>query len=407
MEKLIILIVIITGAIALAQLVRVYELSSKLRKTAEHEINNKDNHINGLLMYVFMLLTFAGFIYLMLKYGWTGRGEAASTQGVETDWLLNINFIIIIISYFITNFLLFYFTYKYVRKPGVKAYFYPHNNRLEMIWTIVPAIILAVIIILGLKSWTQITAPAEPDAIRIELFAKQYDWTARYAGLDNQLGKYDYKLTLDNNNELGLITSNTIDSTISSMSREILTLTKLLNNRDTILNDSTIAARKNTLSIKERLFRLVTQMKEKHDKKLDAAAWDDIIQKDTLFLCKGQNYELNLRARDVLHSAYFPHFRIQMNAVPGLTTRMKLTPNMTTEEMRLKKNNPNFNFILMCNKICGGAHYKMKMIVVVKDKADYNKWIAQKNKESFKAKYFPVAEVIASPTEPVISKPVN
>ncbi len=386
MEKLIILIVIITGAIALAQLVRVYELSSKLRKTAEHEINNKDNHINGLLMYVFMLLTFAGFIYLMLKYGWTGRGEAASTQGVETDWLLNINFIIIIISYFITNFLLFYFTYKYVRKPGVKAYFYPHNNRLEMIWTIVPAIILAVIIILGLKSWTQITAPAEPDAIRIELFAKQYDWTARYAGLDNQLGKYDYKLTL-NNNELGLITSNTIDSTISSMSKEILTLTKLLNNRDTILNDSTILERKNTLSIKERLFRLVTQMKEKHDKKLDAAVWDDI-EEDTLFLCKGQNYEFNLRARDVLHSAYFPHFRIQMNAVPGLTTRMKLTPNMTTEEMRLKKNNPNFNFILLCNKICGGGHYTMKMIVVVKDKADYKKWIAKKNKESFKAKYF-------------------
>ena len=154
MEKLIILIVIILGAIALAQLVRVYELSSKLRKSAEHEVNDKDNHINGLLMYVFMLVTFAGFIYLMLTYGWTGRGEAASTQGVETDWLLNLNFIIIIISYFITNYLLFYFTYKYVRKPGVKAYFYPHNNKLEMIWTIVPAVVLAFIIILGLKSPT-------------------------------------------------------------------------------------------------------------------------------------------------------------------------------------------------------------------------------------------------------------
>ncbi len=387
MEKLIILVVIVLGAIALAQLVRVYELSSKLRKSAEHEVDNKDNHINGLLMYVFMLLTFAGFIYLMLKYGWTGRGDAASTQGVETDWLLNLNFIIIILSYFITNYLLFYFSYKYVRKPGVKAYFYPHNNKLEMIWTIVPAIILAVIIILGLKTWSKITSPAEPDAVRIELFAKQYDWTARYAGIDNELGKYDYKLTLDNN-ELGLITSNTIDSTISSMSKEILTLTKLLNNRDTILNDSTILERKNTLSIKERLFRLVTQLKESHDKKADAAVWDDIIQRDTLFLCKGQDYEFNLRARDVLHSAYFPHFRIQMNAVPGLTTRMKLTPNMTTEEMRLKKNSPNFNFILMCNKICGGAHYKMKMIVVVKDKADYKKWIAKKNKESFKAEYF-------------------
>ena len=405
MEKLIILIVIILGAIALAQLVRVYELSSKLRKSAEHEVNDKDNHINGLLMYIFMLLTFAGFIYLMLKYGWTGRGEAASTQGVETDWLLNLNFIIIIISYFITNYLLFYFTYKYVRKPGVKAYFYPHNNKLEMIWTIVPAVVLAFIIILGLKSWSKITSPAEPDAIRIELFAKQYDWTARYAGLDNELGKYDYKLTSDNN-ELGLITSNTIDTSIAIMSKEILSLTKLLNNRDTILNDSVIVVRRNTLSIKERLFRLVTQLKENHDKKVDAAVWDDIIQRDTLYLCKGENYEFNLRARDVLHSAYFPHFRIQMNAVPGMTTRMKLTPNMTTEEMRAKKNNPNFNFILMCNKICGGAHYKMKMMVVVKDKAAYKIWMAQKNKETFKVKYFPPPPEIAVPKDSLINKPL-
>lgn len=405
MEKLIILIVIILGAIALAQLIRVYELSSKLRKSGEHEINNKDNHINGLLMFVFMILTFVGFFYLMLKYGWTGRGSAASTQGVETDWLLNLNFIIILIAYFITNFLLFYFSYKYVRKPGVKAYFYPHNNKLEMIWTIVPAIVLAVIIILGLKSWTKITSPAEADAIRIELFAKQYDWTARYAGLDNELGKYDYKLTTDNN-ELALITSNTIDSSIAIMSKEILSLTKLLNNRDTILNDSVIVVRRNTLSVKERLFRLVTQIKENHDKKADAAVWDDIIQKDTLYLCKGENYEFNLRARDVLHSAYFPHFRIQMNAVPGMTTRMKLTPNMTTEEMRAEKNNPNFNFVLMCNKICGGAHYKMKMIVVVKDKASYKKWISQKNKETFKMKYFPVAEETATPKDSLIIKPL-
>ena len=396
MGKLIILIVIILGAIALAQLVRVYELSSKMRKSGEHEISNKDNHINGLLMFVFMILTFLGFIYLMLKYGWTGRGPAASTQGVETDWLLNLNFIIILIAYFITNFLLFYFSYKYVRKPGVKAYFYPHNNKLEMIWTIVPAIVLAVIIILGLKSWTKITAPAESDAIRIELFAKQYAWTARYAGLDNELGKYDYKLTADNN-PLALITSNTIDSSIAVMSKEIKSLTELLNNRDTVLSDSAIVKNREILSVKERLFRLVTQLKENHNQKDDAAVWDDIIQEDTLFLCKGQNYEFNLRARDVLHSAYFPHFRIQMNAVPGLTTRMKLTPNMTTEEMRVKKNNPNFHFILMCNKICGGAHYKMKMIVVVKDKAEYKKWLAKKYNETFKKKYFPAAEEIAKP----------
>jgi cytochrome c oxidase subunit 2 len=390
-NKLIILIVIILGAIAIAQLVRVYEISAKLRKNEEHEVSNRDNRLNARLMLGFMIALFIGFIYLMTTYGWTGRGVAASVEGKETDWLLNLNFVIVIMIFFFTNFLLFFFTFKYVRKPGVKAFYYPHNNKLEMIWTVVPAIVLAVIIILGLQTWNDLVAPTGKEAIRVELFSKQFDWTARYAGQDNTLGKYDYKLTTDNN-ELALLTSNTIDSALNNMlngSNGISRIQKLLNNRDTIFNDSTSNALRADLSRKERLYRLLAQMKANHNKKLDASAWDDIIQKDTLVLCKGQQYEISLRAKDVIHSAFFTHMRAQMNAVPGMPTRLKFTPSMTTEEMRKSKNNPAFNYTLMCNKICGGAHYKMKMIVVVKEKAAYNAWMASKKKETFKDKYFP------------------
>ncbi|MEY3682485.1 MAG: hypothetical protein RLZZ289_1012, partial [Bacteroidota bacterium] len=144
-------------------------------------------------------------------------------------------------------------------------------------------------------------------------------------------------------------------------------------------------------------YRFLTQMKQNHNKKLDASAWDDIIQKDTLYLCKGQQYEIALRAKDVIHSAYFPHFRAQMNAVPGMATRMKFTPNKTTAEMREEKNDATFNYILMCNKICGGAHYKMKMVVVVLDKPAYNRWMAGKKSQTFKDQYFPVAAAPATP----------
>ena len=390
-NKLIILIVIILGAIAIAQLVRVYEISAKLRKNEEHEVSNRDNRLNARLMLGFMIALFLGFIYLMTAYGWTGRGVAASVEGKETDWLLNLNFVIVIMIFFFTNFLLFFFTFKYVKKPGVKAFYYPHNNKLEMIWTVVPAIVLAVIIILGLQTWNDLVAPTGKEAIRVELFSKQFDWTARYAGQDNTLGKYDYKLTTDNN-ELALLTSNTIDSALNNMlngSNGNRLIQKLLNNRDTIFNDSTSNALRADLSRKERLYRLLAQMKANHNKKLDASAWDDIIQKDTLVLCKGQQYEISLRAKDVIHSAFFTHMRAQMNAVPGMPTRLKFTPSMTTEEMRKSKNNPAFNYTLMCNKICGGAHYKMKMIVVVKEKAAYNAWMASKKKETFKDKYFP------------------
>jgi cytochrome c oxidase subunit 2 len=390
-NKLIILLVIILGAIAIAQLVRVYELSVKMRKTGEHDINSRDNHLNAKLMLAFMFFQFIGFIYLMFKYGWTGRGVAASVQGEETDWLLNLNFVIIIIMFFFTNFLLFYFTFKYVKKPGVSAFYYPHNNKLELIWTVVPAIVLAVIIILGLKSWNNLTSMSSEDAIRVELFSKQFDWTARYSGQDNVLGKYDYKLTTDNN-ELALMTSNTIDSSIRLMvegSSGIKSIQKVLNKRDTILSDSVTKVLKTELSRKERLLRLLVQMKNNHSKSLDKYAWDDIIQKDTLVLCKGKEYEFNFRAKDVIHSAFFLHFRAQINTVPGMTTRTKFKPIYTTEEMRKIEKNPNFNYILMCNKICGGAHYKMKMMVVVKSESEYKAWMAAKSKETFKDKYFP------------------
>ena len=150
-SKLITLIVIVLGVIAIAQLVRVYELSSKLRKRGEHEISTRDNNLNAKLMLLFMFLFYAGFIYLMATYGWTGRGEAASVHGKGIDWLLNLNFIIIYAVFFFTNTLLFYFVYKYVRKAGVKAVYFSHSNKLEMIWTIIPAVVLAVIIILGLS----------------------------------------------------------------------------------------------------------------------------------------------------------------------------------------------------------------------------------------------------------------
>ena len=397
-NKLIILLVIVLGAIAVAQLVRIYEISGKLRKNEEHEISNRDNNLNGKMMFGFMLALFAFFIYLMVVYGWTGRGSAASDEGVEMDWLLNLNFIIVIAIFFLTNFLLFFFSWRYVRKPGVPAFYYSHNNKLEMIWTIVPAVVLAVIIILGLQTWSHLTGLTSPEAEKIELFSKQFDWTARYAGTDNTLGLYDYKLTQDNN-ELALLTTNTIDSSLHNMlngATGIRSLQKLLNNRDTVFSDSTLNVLRTDLSRKERLYRFMSQMKENHNPKLDASAWDDIIQKDTLYLCKGQEYEITLRAKDVIHSAYFPHFRAQMNAVPGMATRMKFTPNKTTTEMRLEKNDEKFNYILMCNKICGGAHYKMKMIVVVLDKSAYKKWMDGKKKATFKDQYFPVA---AAPTD--------
>ena len=410
-SKLIFLIVIVLGVIALAQLIRVYELSSKLRKQGEHEIPTRDNNLNANMMFIFMILLFVGFIYLMLKYGWTGRGEAASVHGKGYDWLMGLNMIIITAVFFLTNSLLFFFAFKYVKKPGVRAFYYPHNNKLEMLWTVVPASVLAVIIILGLKSWNDITGSSKDESIRVELFSKQFDWTARYAGEDNKLGRFDYKLTLDNN-ELALMTINTIDSAIHAMefgATGIKSLETKLNDRSIILIPEDREKMVDDLSRKERLIRLLYQMRARHDKKVDDTAWDDIIQKDTLFLCVNKEYEITFRSKDVIHSAHFPHFRAQINTVPGMTTRFKFTPDITTVDMRQKRNDDKFNYVLLCNKICGGAHYKMKMIVVVLAETEYKSWIASKSKLTFRDAYFAsaAAPVLAPATSDTLVKVID
>jgi cytochrome c oxidase subunit 2 len=402
--KLITIIVIVLGVLAVSQLVRLYELSSKLRNRREEDVTNRDNKLNANLLLAFMIFFYAGFIYLMTEYGWTGRGDAASVHGETTDWLLNLNFVIIIAVFFLTNTLLFGFAWKYVRKPGVKAYFYPHDNKLELIWTVVPAIVLAVIIILGLKTWNGITGESSKEAIRIELFSKQFDWTARYAGEDNVLGKYDYKLTTAEN-ELALLTKATLDSAIRFMEfgksdstvLGIKLLENKLNNPKNIFIPEDRENMETDLDRKTRLLRLLYQMKARHNVKLDESAYDDILQKDTLHLLKGKEYEISFRAKDVIHSAYFPHFRAQINTVPGQVTRLKFTPTISTKEMRKKKDNPKFNYVLMCNKICGSAHYKMKMIVVVDTPEQYSTWI--KSKTTFKDDYLkPTAAVSDSTT---------
>lgn len=294
-NKLVILIVIVLGVIGIAQLVRLNELSRKHSGRREEDIPHRDNKLNANLMLAFMVFFYGSFIWLMLKFGWTGRGPAASTHGVETDWLLNLNFVIIIAVFFLTNTLLFVFAWKYVKKPGVKAYFFAHDNRLEMIWTVIPASVLAVIIILGLRTWNNITDVSPAEAERVEVFSWQFAWKARYAGMDNTLGAYDYKLTTAEN-EFALINRANIDAARDSMdygqigSIEVLEAT--LNNPNVIMSVEEREKLTHELAVKQRLHRLLTQMGKTHNDSLDMLAANDFFA-DTLVLLKGQNYELH------------------------------------------------------------------------------------------------------------------
>jgi cytochrome c oxidase subunit II len=318
---------LILGAAAIWQLVRVVELSTKLKGADPNKVTERDNRLNGTLMLAFMILFFAFCIWQFFEYKDRLLPEAASEHGVKIDWLMNFNFLIIGIVFFITNGLLFYMAYKYYGRDGAKATYYPHNNKLEMLWTGVPAVVLFIIIFLGIRLWNNTMEPAPTTTRLVELYAQQFNWKARYAGKDNQLGKADYRLS--GKYETG------IDSS-------------------------------------------------------DVKGYDDIIVNDTLFLEVNQDVNFRFRSRDVIHSAFFPHFRAQMNCVPGMETWFHFKPTITTAEMRKKTGNDKFDYMLLCNKICGTSHWNMGLLIVVGTKKEYDDYMSRR-KPYFDGRPLPTA----------------
>lgn len=278
--------------------------------------NEQENRTQGWMFVAFGIAFFAFIVFLIIKWGSSLLPESASVHGEEYDSLMFITGVIIVTVFIITHILLFLFVYKYAFNKNRKPAFFTHNLKLELLWTALPSLVLVLLISVGLYNWNSIMKPLndKDDKVLIELYAKQFDWTARYAGDDGKLGRASVHL-INGANFLG------IDTT-------------------------------------------------------DAVAFDDKIVKNEFHIPVNKPVQFVLRAQDVIHSAYMPHFRAQMNCVPGLKTQFNFTPKYTTQEMRRITKNPDFDYILLCNKICGTAHFAMKMKIVVESQEDYKNWLA-------------------------------
>ena len=369
-------VVVVLGIITLTQLIRVFELTKSLNGTKDNEVTDKENNgiANGFMLYLIGLFSF--FIWLVWAYGPFLLPEAASVHGEKIDLLMNFNWAIIITSFAITHILLFYFAFKYKRTKGVKADFVTHNAKLELVWTTVPAIVLAIVIIYGISTWNDVMTDEPEDALTIELFAKQFDWTARYAGEDGVLGKSNYRL-ISGTNPMGLVTLETIVEKLAELEKKKAKLELKLSNAEpngTIAENTEEKIRK----IDKHFAKVFAYQKEMEmDSNLFLTGHDDIPVKVEFHLPVNKPVKFFIRSRDVLHSVYMPHFRAQMNAVPGMLTSFYFTPNKTTDEMRNITKNPEFDYLLLCNKICGAAHYNMQMNIIVESEEKYNAWLKE------------------------------
>ncbi|MCK5400254.1 MAG: cytochrome c oxidase subunit II [Flavobacteriaceae bacterium] len=345
MTALLTIIVLIFITVAIWQMVKIFDLAHANKEDSQ-VATDKDNRINGYLMMGFLAFIYIITIVCFVKWGDLPlMSNAASEHGVKVDNLMIISMALIFFVQTVTQFLLHYFAFKYKGEKGKKAVFYADNDKLEFIWTIIPTITLAGLIIYGLFTWTEImNVNEDDDPLVVELYAQQFNWKARYAGTDNTLGKANVRLIdIDRANILGVDES-------------------------------------------------------------DPNAQDDIITTE-LHLPVGKPVLFKMRSQDVLHSAYMPHFRAQMNCVPGMITQFGFTPTVTTEEMRLtpemisKIENINkirvensksliekgeepldpyeFDYLLLCNKICGKSHYNMQMKIIVETQEEYDAWIKE------------------------------
>lgn len=370
MEKLLLVLVIILAVIGIAQIAKVYQLSNKLSGKREEDISPVTNKVNANLLLIFVIALFAFFIWELVHYRHIMLPVAASAHGVKVDRLMDFNWIIIFAVFFIVNFCLFYFAKKYAYNPNRKAYYLAHNNRLELIWTVIPSVVLAILIIYGLRTWNGITDRAGDDAIEIELFGRQFDWTARYAGDDGVMGASNFTM-ITGQNPLGLISDQNLPTRVQELKKEISDDQATIQN--SILPDDKIKEIEDQIGMRRRqLARVLDFQKGGKDY---TAANDDVVVKGEFHIPINKEVSFDIRSSDVIHSAYMPHFRAQMNAVPGMTTHFKFVPTITTDSMRTIVSDPNFNYILLCNKVCGSAHYNMQMTIIVDTEKDYQKWM--------------------------------
>jgi len=332
MSGLIVTALVVLVFIVIYQIAKASELATILR--GEEKVKSQTNRLMAWLMVAFFILGMIGIFKCHEALADKMLPESASVQGDHYDTMLIVTLALTGFVFFVTQILLFYFIYRYQSTENRKPYFYAHNNRLEVLWTTVPALALVVLVVIGLKNWFTITDKAPDNAMVVQVMGKQFNWLIRYPGADGVLGKTDFRLMNDANNVMGLDWN-------------------------------------------------------------DPAAKDDIIiENGEMHIIKDKPVQLVINSRDVIHDVGLPHFRMKMDAVPGITTTMWFTPKFTTDEMKAKTNNPKFVYEISCDQMCGKGHTGMRGEIIVETQEEYDAWMAKQQS------YYALNNAPATPAAP-------
>lgn len=307
--------------VVIFQIAKASEYVSVLK--GEEKTRRQNNKINAFLLLGLLVFGLIGAWYCNdLYYGKTLFPQgSASIEGEAIDKMFMITTAVTGFVFVLTQILLFWFSYKYQESDNRKAYYFAHSTKLELIWTTIPAIVLCILVVFGLRAWFKITGDAPKDALVVEVTGHQFGWEFRYPGSDKVLGKKNYRLT-KGANSLGVDFN-------------------------------------------------------------DPASLDDIHVSGTMHIPVGVPVKMVIHAQDVIHDVGLPHFRLKMDAVPGIPTTQWFTPKFTTAQMKESTKNPDFTYEISCDQMCGKGHFSMRGIIIVETMAEYKAWLATQKPEYY------------------------
>jgi len=287
---------------------------------------------------LFAIVLAAAFILTavapMINGWWIPPG--VSSYSHEIDWLFYGILIVTALFFVLTEAILVYNMFRWAAEPGRKAQFTHGNHKLEMVWTVVPGVILILLAVIQINVWADIKYPSHMTAeieknpknfLQMEVTTRQWDYRIRYASPERMAGwQSDEKSAVED--------------------------------------------------FKRRL----------------PERRDDVFDVNDIHTWKGQKTLVFLRTRDIGHSFFIPVFRVKQDSMPGRTIPLwfEATESNTKREGNVWKGgfkpdgtaDKDHDWDLVCTQFCGSRHSMMRgKVFVHPTKEDYLEWLKARQKE--------------------------
>ena len=258
---------------------------------------------------------------------WLGLPPLASTHGAQIDSLLGWIHVFMLVLFVGWGGFFLYTVIRFRKSRNPVANYTGVTSSASKYSEIAVALVEAVLLVgFAIPIWASRVSrlPPESEALVVQVTGEQFAWNVRYAGPDGKFGKTDINLIDSQTNPLGIDPE-------------------------------------------------------------DPASKDDVTTLNQLYLPANKQIIVKLRSKDVIHSFGVPEFRVKQDAIPGFTIPVYFTADVTTDEMRARTGNPEFQYEIACAQLCGLGHYRMRGFVTVQTAADFQTWMDQKVKEALEA----------------------